>query len=82
MNEDFEFVKRIRRKAEYDEVQVNEPLYYYNFDEERMLQRIEYVIRKSSERREQGLPPLYVDDEFSVGEIPAEIRGGNILGSK
>lgn len=82
LNEDFEFVKRIRRKAKYDEVQVNEPLYYYNFDEERMLQRIEYVIRKSSERREQGLPPLYVDDEFSVGEIPAEIRGGNILGSK
>ena len=64
LNEDFEFVKRIRNKEGYDEVLVSKPLYYYNYDEERMLQRIKYVFKESALRRLQGLPPLYVGDEF------------------
>ena len=66
LNEDFDFVKRIRSKPEYDEVRIQESLYHYNYDESRMLQRIMNVMRVSAERRRQGLPALYVDDEFVV----------------
>lgn len=66
LNEDFDFVKRIRNKPEYNEVQIQESLYHYNYDENRMLQRIMNVMRVSAERRRQGLPALYVDDEFVV----------------
>lgn len=82
LNEDFEFVKRIRSKPEYNEAQLNVPLYHYNFDEDRMLERIKYVLRVSAERQEQGLPPLFVDDEFAAGMIPSEISAGNRLGRK
>ena len=70
LNEDYEFVKRIRSKPEYDEAQIWEPLYFYNFDEERMINRIREVVRTASERRDRGLPPLYVGDEFVVGDFP------------
>ena len=70
LNEDYEFVKRIRSKPEYDEAQICEPLYFYNFDEERMINRIREVVRTASERRDRGLPPLYVGDEFVVGDFP------------
>lgn len=82
LNEDFEFVKRIRNKPEYNEAQLNVPLYFYNFDEERMLQRITDVVHLSAERQAQGLPPLYVDDEFAAGGIPSELNIGNLLGRK
>lgn len=68
LNEDFEFVKRIRSKPEYDEVQIYEPLYHYNFDEARMLERIKNVRQQSYERMLHGLPPLYVCDEFFPDE--------------
>lgn len=68
LNEDFEFVKRIRNKAEYNEGIVTTPLYYYNYDEERMIERIKAVRRETLERKRHGLPPLYVDDEFVVLE--------------
>jgi glycosyltransferase involved in cell wall biosynthesis len=64
LNEDYEFVKRIRNKPEYNEVQLFTPLYYYNYDEERMIQRIKQVRQETYERRKQGLPALYVSDEF------------------
>lgn len=67
LNEDFEFVKRVRGKAEYDETQIDTPLYYYNYDEARMIERIKKVRRESFERRKKGLPPLYVEDEFLGG---------------
>ena len=70
LNEDFEFVKRIRSKPEYDEIQVFEPLYFYDYDEERMIQRILNVLRESAERKQQGLSPLYVDDEYDIGNPP------------
>lgn len=70
LNEDFEFVKRIRSKPEYDEIQVCEPLYFYDYDEERMIQRILNVLRESAERKQQGLSPLYVDDEYDIGNPP------------
>lgn len=66
LNEDFEFVKRIRNKPEYDEVKLWVPLYFYNYDEPRMIQRIQKVCKMSFERKMQGLPPLYVDDEFDI----------------
>lgn len=62
--EDYEFVKRIRSKAEYDEAIVTTPLYYYNYDHNRMKARIKKVLALSEERKKQGLPPLYVCDEF------------------
>ena len=65
LNEDYEFVKRIRNKPEYDEVKLNESLYYYNYDESKMIQRIKDVRRLTFERKQQGLPPLYVSDEFT-----------------
>ena len=64
--EDYEFVKRVRSKPEYNENIVDIPLYYYNYDHERMLQRIKEVRKASFERKQQGLPPLYVSDEFVV----------------
>ena len=70
LNEDFEFVKRIRSKPEYDEVQIYEPLYFYDYNEERMIQRILNVVRASAVRKQQGLPPLYVDDEYDIGNPP------------
>ena len=71
LNEDFEFVKRIRSKPEYDEVQIFEPLYFYNYDEKRMIQRILYVVRASAGRVQKGLPPLFVGDEFVVRDLPS-----------
>ena len=62
--EDYEFVKRIRNKPGYDEGIVTTPLYYYNYDRERMQARIRNVLALSKEREAQGLPPLYVCDEF------------------
>lgn len=82
LNEDFEFVKRIRSKPEYNEAQLNVPLYHYNYDEERMLQRIRTVMQTTAERRAQGLPPLYVDDEFTAGRMPSGINAGNGLGRR
>lgn len=68
LNEDYEFVKRIRSKAEYNEALVSVPLYYYNYDEERMIERIKEVRRETAIRKRQGLPPLYVSDEFNPTE--------------
>ena len=65
--EDYEFVKRIRKKAGYNEAIVTTPLYYYNYDHGRMKERIGSVVAASKEREAQGLPPLYVCDGF----IPA-----------
>lgn len=64
LNEDFEFVKRIRNKPGYNEAIVNTPLYFYTYDNARMLERIKNVLKSTHERREQGLSPLYVSDEF------------------
>lgn len=64
INEDFDFVKKVRSKPEYNEAQINIPLYFYNFDYRRMIERIRNVIKLSVERKEQGLPPVYVSDEF------------------
>lgn len=66
LNEDYEFVKRIRSKPEYNEGIVTTPLYYYNYDNARMVQRIREVLSASYQRKLQGLPPLYVSDEFVV----------------
>lgn len=65
INEDFDFVKKVRSKPDYDEAQVNIPLYFYNFDYERMIERIKNVFKISCERKMQGLPPVYVNDEFN-----------------
>ncbi len=64
LNEDFEFVKRIRNKSGYDEAVINIPLYHYNFDFERMAARIFKAFELTRERAEKGLPPVYVSDEF------------------
>lgn len=74
LNEDFEFVKRIRNKAGYDEVTVSTPLYFYNYDRQRMLDRIHNVVRLSCEREQQGLPPLCVFDEFIRDDVDEETR--------
>lgn len=76
LNEDFEFVKRIRSKPEYNEAKLYVPLYFYNYNEARMVQRILDVCRATGERKQQGLPPLYVDDEF-VAEGNANAQGIN-----
>lgn len=68
LNEDFEFVKRIRSKSNYNETIVATPLYFYNYNDNRMIERIKKVLNMSQERKKQGLPPLYVDDEFVVNE--------------
>ncbi len=65
INEDFDFVKRVRAKTGYDEALINVPLYFYNFDYGRMVERIGKVIRISCQREAQGLPPVGVSDEFS-----------------
>ena len=62
--EDYEFVKRIRSKPGYDEAIVTTPLYFYEYDDVRMKNRIKSVVAESREREAQGLPPLYVRDEF------------------
>ena len=69
LNEDFEFVKRVRSKPGYNEAIVTTPLYFYNYDKDRMLARIRNVLALSRERKEQGLPPLYVSDEFVVNSV-------------
>lgn len=66
LNEDYEFVKRIRDKEDYNENIVTTPLYYYNYDGERMIERIKTVRKETIKRKRQGLPPLYVSDEFTV----------------
>lgn len=68
LNEDFEFVKRVRSKAGYNEAIVNIPLYFYNYDSQRMLNRIKIAMDLSWERSTQGLPPLFVGDEFIPNE--------------
>ncbi len=62
--EDYEFVKRIRSKLGYDEVTLDVPLYHYNYDDERMTARIFKAFELTRERAAQGLPPVYVNDEF------------------
>ena len=64
LNEDFEFVKRIRSKADYDEAIIKVPLYHYNYDAERMTARIFKAFELTRKRAEKGLPPVYVSDEF------------------
>ena len=66
--EDYEFVKRIRSKPNYDEVMVDTPLYFYEYDNERMKNRIKTVVCKSVEREKQGLSPLCICDEFKPKE--------------
>lgn len=67
LSEDYEFVKKVRRKKGYDEVKLNTPLYHYNYDNERMIERIRQVRKASFERVKQGLTPLYVSDGFRPG---------------
>ena len=43
--------------------------YFYNYDRARMIARIENVIGLSRERAKQGLPPLFVSDEFIPDEM-------------
>ena len=74
LSEDFEFVKRIRSKPEYNETEISTPLYFYNYDRPRMLRRIHDVVRMSDERRRQGLPPLYICDEFVPDGLDEETR--------
>lgn len=62
--EDYEFVKRIREKAGYDEAIVSVPLYFYEYDDKRMKDRIRSVVAESRQREAQGLSPLYVSDGF------------------
>lgn len=62
--EDYEFVKRIREKPGYDEAIVSVPLYFYEYDDKRMKERIRTVKAASAEREAKGLPPLYVCDGF------------------
>ena len=62
--EDYEFVKRIREKPGYDEAIVNTPLYFYEYDDKRMKDRIRRVVAESRQREAQGLSPLYVSDGF------------------
>ena len=62
--EDYEFVKRIREKPGYDEAIVDMPLYFYEYDDKRMKDRIRRVVAESRQREAQGLPPLYVSDGF------------------
>lgn len=68
--EDYEFVKRIRNKPNYNEAIVTTALYFYNYDNDRMVARINNVRALSKEREKQGLPPLCVSDEF----IPESAR--------
>ncbi|MDE6677253.1 MAG: glycosyltransferase family 2 protein [Clostridia bacterium] len=77
LNEDFEFVKRIHNKPGYNEAIINTPLYHYNYDNDRMVARIFKVMRLSHERAEQGLPPLFVDDEFAPEGM--ETPAGRVL---
>lgn len=72
--EDYEFVKRIRSKPEYDEATVSMPLYRYNYDADRMRTRIKNVVRESRARVKQGLPPLYVRDGFIPDGAKAKLR--------
>lgn len=74
LSEDFEFVKRVRSKSEYNETIVTTPLYFYNYNQERMFARIRRVFEMSHERAKQGLPPLYVSDEFIPDNIDSETR--------
>lgn len=67
LNEDYEFVKRIRSKPGYNETTIDTPLYFYNYDKTRMVARIKRVLELSRERSDQE-PPLYVGDEFIPDE--------------
>lgn len=80
LNEDFEFVKRIRNKPEYNEALVSTPLYFYNYDHARMLDRIHNVIMMSGERERQGLPPLHVSDEFIRDDVDEQTRRAILSG--
>lgn len=76
LNEDYEFVKRIRSKSGYNEAILSVPLYHYNYDEERMIRRIKEVRKLSYERRQQNLPALYVSDGFiaTAGDLSDNAR--------
>lgn len=68
--EDYEFVNLIRKKTGYDEVIVNKPLYFYEYDDDRMKNRINKVMFESSARKARGLSPMYVSDGF----VPEEAK--------
>lgn len=74
LSEDFEFVKRIRSKPGYNEATVNIPLYFYNYDRERMIERIKKAHNISRERAKQGLPPVFVCDEFIPDELDESVK--------
>ncbi len=81
LNEDYEFVKRIRSKNEYNEAVVDIPLYCYNYNNDRMVKRIKDVRKISFERRKKGLSSLYISDEFDNGwdrKIPKAFVKKNI----
>ena len=72
--EDYEFVTRITSKSSYDEATVNEPLYFYNYDNERMLERIKTVIAESRKREAEGKSPLYVCDGFIPESAKSKLK--------
>lgn len=74
LNEDYEFVKQIRAKPGYDEVCIGTPLYFYNYDLTRMIDRIRDVMRMSHERERYGMPPLFVRDEYIRDEVDERTR--------
>lgn len=55
LNEDFEFVRRIRNKPGYNEATVDVPLYFYNYDRARMIARIEKRDRAFPRKSETGI---------------------------
>ena len=63
--EDYEFVKRITLKPEYDAATVDVPLYHYNYDDERMTARIFEAFKLTRERKANGLSPAFVLDDFT-----------------
>ena len=63
--EDYEFVKRITLKPEYDAATVDVPLYHYNYDDERMTARIFEAFKLTRERKAKGLSPAFVLDDFT-----------------
>ena len=64
VNEDFEFVKRIKTKNGYNEAIIDIPLYCYNYNNERMIQKIRAARSMDYKRKKDGLATLYVSDEF------------------
>ena len=53
---------------------VNEPLYFYNYDNERMLERIKTVIAESRKREAEGKSPLYVCDGFIPESAKSKLK--------